>query len=63
MSTFAVIKAILTFGPDVVSLLGELIEAIKKAGAGKDRKAAERVLYMQAWAIRNGVPYPTNGHK
>ncbi len=56
MSVFAVIKALLTFGPDVVRLIGDVIGAIQKAGASKDRKLAERILYMKAWRIRNGIP-------
>jgi hypothetical protein len=45
----AIIKLLLTFGPDVVQLIGETIKLIQSSGAGKDRKKAERVMYVAAW--------------
>lgn len=45
----AVIKLLLKFGPDVVKLVLETLELIDKAGAGKDRAKAERIMYVAAW--------------
>ncbi len=53
---FQIIKLLLTFGPDVVSLIGDVVKAISSEGAGKDRAKAERILYKQAWEARNGIP-------
>lgn len=53
---FKLIKLLMTLGPDVLGLIQDVVEAIKKQGASKDRKAAERVLYIKAWRIKNGVP-------
>lgn len=59
MSAFAVIKLLLSLGPDVVKLIGELIKDIKGVpGADKDRKAAERVLFLRLWAIKHDMAYP-----
>lgn len=53
---FQIIKALVTFGPDVVSLIGDIVKSISSEGAGKDRAKAERILYTRAWRIRNGLP-------
>lgn len=48
-----------TLGPDVVRLVIELIRDIKKEpGADRDRKKAERVLFVKAWALKHGIPVP-----
>lgn len=51
----AVIKLLLKFGPDVIKLVLETLEIIDKAGAGKDRKKAERVMYVAAWKRAHNV--------
>jgi hypothetical protein len=48
-------RLLLTFGPDVIELIADLVKTIKKNGCCKDRKAAERIMYRKAWAIRNGL--------
>lgn len=45
----ALIRLLVTFGSDVIQLLTEVAGLIKKAGAGKDRKKAERIMYVAAW--------------
>jgi hypothetical protein len=48
-----------TLGPDVVKLIIELIRDIKnEPGADRDRKKAERVLFVKAWALKHGIPVP-----
>lgn len=52
-------KLALTLGPDVVKLIIELVKDIKKEpGAERDRKKAERVLFVKAWALKHGIPVP-----
>lgn len=63
MTLFQIIKMLYTFGPDVVKLIGEVVSAINKANAGKDRRAAERALYIHAWSTNHGVPYPFDTRK
>lgn len=45
----AVVKLLLKFDPDVVKLVLETLQLIDQAGAGKDRKKAERIMYVAAW--------------
>jgi hypothetical protein len=53
------LKLVLTFGPDVVKLLIEVARDIKnEPGADRDRKKAERVLFVKAWALKHGIPVP-----
>jgi hypothetical protein len=56
MTTFTVIKTIVTLGPDVIGLIGDVLGSIVKHGGAKDRKKAERILYTKAWRIKNGIP-------
>lgn len=58
MTVFAILKMLLTLGPEVLTLVGEVIKAIQGDGASKDRKKAERALFVKAWALRHGVAYP-----
>lgn len=51
----AIVKALVTFGPDVVSLIGDIVELVKKTGSTKDRKKAERAIYFNAWAKHHGL--------
>lgn len=53
----------LTLGPDVVKLIIEIVQDIKKPtktepDASHDRKAAERKLFVKAWALKHGIPFP-----
>lgn len=51
----AIIKMLVTFGPDVIQLIGDTIRLIQAAGAGKDRKKAERIMYVSAWKRAHNI--------
>jgi hypothetical protein len=59
-----IVKLLITFGPDVIELIGDIVKAIAKAGHGRDRKAAERLIYLRGWAKQHGLdPDALNGTK
>jgi hypothetical protein len=51
----AIIRLLVTFGPEVIELISETLTLIKKSGAGKDRKKAERVMYVAAWKRAHNI--------
>lgn len=51
----AIIKLLITFGPDVISLITDLVQHLKTIGATKDRKKAERALFVRLWKTTNGI--------
>jgi len=53
----AILKAVVTFGPTVIDLIGDLFKAIQDAKATKDRKKAERVIFMKMWCIQHNIEY------
>ena len=49
----AILRILVTFGPAVVQLIADTVRSIQKAGAGKDRKKAERIIFVDAWKRHN----------
>lgn len=51
----AIVKALVTFGPDVIKLLGELIKLLQQNNATKDVRKAERIMYVVAWKRAHNI--------
>jgi hypothetical protein len=63
----AILKLLVTFGPGVIDLISDIVKHIKAMGAGKDRKAAERAIFVKMWKLQNGItgapPVPPRPHE
>lgn len=51
----AILKLLVTFGPSVIELIADLVKHVKTSGASKDRKMAERAIFVRMWKMTNGI--------
>jgi hypothetical protein len=52
----ALIAQLVKLGPPVVGLVRDIVRDIIRHGGANDRKAAERIVFLHAWAVEHGYP-------